>query len=95
VAKRLYHSSPAGEALLDVAEFNIQASPESGSRVSENSASRRCSMRRRAYGVAAVTMVSPVGGLIAAAATYDDRQGPIDLTPISEAEAKQAIAAAQ
>jgi hypothetical protein len=40
-------------------------------------------------------MISPIGGLIASAATYDDRQGPIDLTPISESEAKQAIAAAR
>jgi hypothetical protein len=32
---------------------------------------------------------------MAAAATYDDRQGPIDLTPMSEAEAKPAIATAQ
>lgn len=30
--------------------------------------------------VTAVSKISPVGGLIAAAATYDDRQGPIDLT---------------
>jgi Protein of unknown function (DUF2846) len=55
----------------------------------------RASLNEKANGVAAVTMVSPVGGLIAAAATYDDRQGPIDLTPISEAEAKQVIASAQ
>jgi hypothetical protein len=46
-------------------------------------------------GLTSFSMVSPLGGLIAAAATYDDRQGPIDLTPINEAEAKQAIAAAQ
>jgi hypothetical protein len=40
-------------------------------------------------------MLSPIGGLIAASATYNERQGPVDLTPIGEAEAKQAIAAAQ
>jgi hypothetical protein len=40
-------------------------------------------------------MISPLGGLVAAATTYNDRQGPIDLTPIGEAEAKQAIASAQ
>jgi hypothetical protein len=40
-------------------------------------------------------MISPVGALAASAATYDDRQGPINLPPISESEAKQAIAAAQ
>jgi hypothetical protein len=39
-------------------------------------------------------MISPLGGAIAAATTYTDH-GPIDLTPISEAEAKQVIAAAQ
>jgi hypothetical protein len=55
----------------------------------------RASLNEKANGVAAVTMISPIGGLITAAATYDDHQGPIDLTPISEAEAKQAIAAAQ
>jgi hypothetical protein len=42
-----------------------------------------------------VSMISPVGGLVAAATTYDDGHGPIDLTSITEAEAKQAIAAAQ
>jgi hypothetical protein len=46
-------------------------------------------------GLTAVSMISPVGGLIAAAATYDDHQGPIDFTPISEVQAKQIIAAAQ
>ena len=40
-------------------------------------------------------MISPLAGAIASTTTYNDRQGPIDLTPISEAEAKQAIAAAQ
>ena len=33
-----------------------------------------------------VSMISPVGALAASAATYDDRQGPINLTPISESE---------
>jgi hypothetical protein len=54
----------------------------------------RASLNEKANGVAAVTMISPVGGLIAAAATYTDH-GPIDLTPVSEAEAKQVVAAAQ
>jgi Protein of unknown function (DUF2846) len=54
----------------------------------------RASLSDKANDVAAVTMISPIGGVIAAAASYDDRQGPIDLTPISEAEAKQSIAAA-
>jgi len=39
-------------------------------------------------------IVSPIGSMIAAPATYNDRQGPINLTPMSEAEAKQAITAA-
>ena len=39
-------------------------------------------------------MLSPVAGAIASTTTYNDRQGPIDLTPISESEAKQVIAAA-
>jgi hypothetical protein len=43
----------------------------------------------------AVTMISPVAGAIASTTTYNDRQGPINLTPMSEAEAKQAVAAAQ
>jgi hypothetical protein len=55
----------------------------------------RASLNEKMNNVAAVSMISPVGGLIAAAATYDDRQGPVDLTPISAAEAKQAIAATQ
>ncbi len=54
----------------------------------------RASLNEKMNEVAAVTMISPIGGLIAAAATYNDQQGPIDLTPMSEAEAKQAIAAA-
>jgi uncharacterized protein DUF2846 len=55
----------------------------------------RASLNEKMNGLTAVSMISPLGGLVAAAATYDDRQGPVDLTPISEAEAKQAIAAAQ
>jgi hypothetical protein len=54
----------------------------------------RASLNEKMNGLTAVSMISPVGGLIAAAATYDDHQGPIDLTPISQSEAKQAIAAA-
>jgi hypothetical protein len=38
-------------------------------------------------------MMSPVAGAVASTTTYNDRQGPIDLTPISESEAKHAIAA--
>jgi hypothetical protein len=55
----------------------------------------RASLSQKANEVAVVGMISPIGGVIAAAASYDDRHGPVDLTPISEAEAKQAIAAAQ
>jgi hypothetical protein len=40
-------------------------------------------------------MMSPIAGAIASTTTYDDRQGPIDLTPMSASEAKQVIAAAQ
>jgi hypothetical protein len=54
----------------------------------------RASLNEKANDVAGVSMISPIGGLIAAAATYTDH-GPIDLAPISPAEAKQAIAAAQ
>jgi hypothetical protein len=53
------------------------------------------SLNEKINGLTAVSMISPVGGLIAAAATYDDHQGPIDFTPISEVQAKQIIAAAQ
>jgi hypothetical protein len=53
----------------------------------------RASLNEKMNDVVAVSMISPLGGLIAEAATYNDRQGPIDLTPISESEAKQAIAA--
>ena len=55
----------------------------------------RASLNEKVNDIRAVTMISPVGGVIASAATYNDRQGPIDLTPINESEAKQAIAAAQ
>jgi hypothetical protein len=55
----------------------------------------RASLNEKANDVAAVTMISPIGGMIAASATYNDRQGPIDLTLISEVEAKQAMAAAR
>lgn len=54
----------------------------------------RASLNEKMNDVAVFSMISPLGGAIAAAATYTDH-GPIDLTPISEAEAKQAIAAAQ
>lgn len=53
------------------------------------------SLNEKMNDIAVVTMISPIGGLITQAATYNDRQGPIDLTPISEAQAKQVIAAAQ
>jgi Protein of unknown function (DUF2846) len=55
----------------------------------------RASPNEKMNDVAVVSMLSPVGGLITAAATYDDHQGPIDLAPIEEVEAKQLIAAAQ
>jgi hypothetical protein len=55
----------------------------------------RASLNEKMNDVAAVTMISPIGGVIASAATYNDRQGPIDLTPMSEVEAKQVIAAAK
>jgi hypothetical protein len=49
----------------------------------------------KAKDIQVFTVFSPLGGLVADAATYNDRQGPIDLIPISEAEARQAIAAAR
>jgi Protein of unknown function (DUF2846) len=55
----------------------------------------RASLHEKVNDIRAVTMISPLGGVIASAATYDDRQGPINLTPISESEAKQAITATQ
>jgi hypothetical protein len=54
----------------------------------------RASLNEKYNDIRAASVISPVGGLVAAAATYDDSHGPIDLTPISESEAKQAIAAA-
>jgi hypothetical protein len=54
----------------------------------------RVSLNEKMDGIAAVSMISPLGAVVAEAATYNDRQGPIDLTPMSEAEAKQAIATA-
>jgi hypothetical protein len=55
----------------------------------------RVSLNEKMNDITAVSIISPIGGAIASASTYNDRQGPIDLTPISESEAKQAIAAAQ
>jgi hypothetical protein len=55
----------------------------------------RVSLNEKVNDLRVVSMISPIGGVVASAATFDDHQGPIDLTPISEAEAKQAIAAAQ
>jgi hypothetical protein len=54
----------------------------------------RASLNEKANGISVATVISPIGGLIAAAATYNDRQGPIDLTPIGESEAKQAMVSA-
>jgi hypothetical protein len=54
----------------------------------------RASVNEKFKDVQVVSMISPLGGLVASAATYNDH-GPIDLTAISEAQAKQAIAAAQ
>jgi Protein of unknown function (DUF2846) len=54
----------------------------------------RASLNEKVNDIGAVTMASPIAGAIASTTTYNDRQGPIDLTPMSAAEAKQAIAAA-
>jgi len=54
----------------------------------------RASANEKVKDIQVVSMISPLGGLVASAAAYTDH-GPIDLTPISEAEAKQVIAAAQ
>jgi hypothetical protein len=54
----------------------------------------RASLNEKVNDIGAVTMISPVAGAIASTTIYDDRQGPIDLTPIGAAEAKQVIAAA-
>ena len=51
----------------------------------------RASLNDKANTLTAASMISPIGGLIAAAATYNDRQGPIDLTAMSESDAKQAM----
>jgi hypothetical protein len=55
----------------------------------------RASLNDNVNSIRGFTAISPLGGLAAAAATFNDRQGPIDLTPIGESEARQAIAAAQ
>lgn len=55
----------------------------------------RASLNEKVNDIGVTTMMSPIAGAIASTTTYDDRQGPIDLTQISEAEAKQAIAATQ
>jgi hypothetical protein len=55
----------------------------------------KASVNEKATGVIVATVISPVAGAIAASSTYSDRQGPIDLTPISESGAKHAIAAIQ
>jgi len=55
----------------------------------------RASLNEKYNDIRAASVISPVTGLVAAAATYDDSHGPIDLTPISESEAKQAIVATQ
>jgi hypothetical protein len=55
----------------------------------------RASANDKAKDLQGVSVISPLGGLVASAATFNDRQGPVDLTPISEAEAKQVIASAQ
>jgi len=51
----------------------------------------RASLNENANTLSVASVVSPIGVLIAAAAVYNDRQGPIDLTPISESDAKQAM----
>jgi hypothetical protein len=53
----------------------------------------RASLNEKVNDIGAVTMVSPIAGAIASTNTYDDRQGPIDLTPIGAAEARQVMAA--
>jgi len=55
----------------------------------------KASVNEKATGVIMAMVISPVAGAIAGSSTYNDRQGPIDLTPISESEAKQAVAAMQ
>ncbi|MBO0755006.1 MAG: DUF2846 domain-containing protein [Bradyrhizobiaceae bacterium] len=53
----------------------------------------RASANARAKDLQGFSMISPLGALVGAATTFNDRQGPIDLIPISEAQAKRAIAA--
>lgn len=55
----------------------------------------RASLNEKVNDIGVTTMISPIAGAIASTTTYDDRQGPIDLKPMSAAEAKQAIAAAR
>jgi hypothetical protein len=55
----------------------------------------RASLNEKMNDAIAVSMISPLAAVIAESATYNDRHGPIDLTPISESEARQAIAATQ
>jgi hypothetical protein len=55
----------------------------------------KASVNEKATGVIVAMVVSPVAGAVAGSSTYNDRQGPIDLTPISESDAKHAIAAMQ
>ena len=53
------------------------------------------SLNEKVNELTVVSMISPLGGMLASAATFTDQKGPIDLAPISAIEAKQAIAAAQ
>jgi len=55
----------------------------------------RASLNEKADDVAGFSMISPLGGAIASVAAFDDRQGPVNLAPINESEAKQAIAASR
>ena len=55
----------------------------------------RAKVNEKVNDIGAFSMISPLGGAIASVATFNDGHGPIDLMPITEAEAKQAIAAAQ
>jgi Protein of unknown function (DUF2846) len=53
----------------------------------------RASLNEKMDDITGFSMISPLGGAIASVATYNDRQGPINLAPISESDARQAIAA--
>jgi hypothetical protein len=55
----------------------------------------RASLNEKVNDITAASMISPLSSFISSVTTYTDRQGPIDLTPITESEAKQAIAAIQ